>query len=304
MVITGGTGGIGAQMSRDLSARDYEVWMVGRNAARGQRMVDELGPLNSRFFRADLGSQTGVGQLAREIQQALGGRGLSALINNVGVVTANPVMTSEGVELTYAVNYLHPLLLSALLLPQLAQVGGKVIQTSTGYHHLVRVRQKDLDGRRWDSGMNVYGRAKLLSVLVGDVVGQAWAKFGVGVHFADPGMAETPLTKSMGADTFPWYGRFLLPLVKQIQKPIPLSWCASSAVHLVTALSLPTSGAYVLPGPILLPRPLVGFDFAQGTHHLRQTRPWLLPAYREALDESLADHLSESFSDKYSLASS
>ena len=188
---------------------------------------------------------------------------------------------ADGVELTFASNFVHPVLLACLLLPELQSAGGRVVQMRTGYHHLVRLNLSDLTGRRWDNGMNVYGRAKLLSVQAGEVIGKAWESRGVGWHFADPGMAETPLTRSMGPVDFPWYGRFLVPLVKHVQRPIPLSWCATSTLRLLTRRDLPAdSGVYVLPGPLILPRSLVGYDFDAGARGLEFSHRWFLEPYR------------------------
>lgn len=285
ILVTGGSAGIGKQLTVSLAGAGCRVLFVGRDADRGRALEDDLAArgLAAVFLRADLSSQDGVADLARRVD-GLVPRGLDALVNNLGGVTSTPQFTSDGVESTFAGNYLHPLLLACLLLPALERVGGRVVQMSTGYHHLVRLRRVDLTGRRWDCGMNVYGRAKLLAVQAGEVVGLRWRHRGVGWHFADPGMAETPLTRSMGADTFPWYGRFLMPLVKRVQHPIPLSWCASSTLRLMRADLPAPSGVYVLPGPLILPRPLVGFDPQAGAEGLEYSYRWLRPEYRPLVE--------------------
>lgn len=291
VLVTGGTGGIGGEISRELAAAGFEVWFVGRDPAKGRALEAELADRGQRgrFWPADLASQTGVVRLAEAVKAALGPQGLAGLVNNHGGVTAVRQFTPEGVEAIYAANFVHPVLLASLLLPELTRARGRVVQMSTGYHHLVKVRWGDLAGRRWDCGMNVYGRAKLLSVQAGEVIGERWRGRGVGWHFADPGMAETPLTRSMGPETFPWYGRFLMPLVKRVQRPIPLRWCATSTLRLLARRDLPAAtGVYVLPGPLVLPRPLVGFDRRAGAAALDWALGCLSPAYREGVATALA----------------
>lgn len=284
--MTGGSAGIGGQLTVSLARAGFEVFFVGRDWNRGQALQNRVtdGGDRALFLQADLSTQDGVMRLAGDLRAALaarGHRGLDALVNNLGGVTARRVFNGDGVESTFAGNYLHPLLLACALLPELELAGGRVVQMSTGYHHLIRLTQADLEGRRWDCGMNVYGRAKLLSVQAGEMVGRLWANRGVGWHFADPGMAETPLTRSMGPETFPWYGRFLMPVVKHVQRPIPLSWCASSTLRLLTRRDLPAAyGVYVLPGPVILPRALVGFDPRAGAQNLNYSYRWLRPEYR------------------------
>jgi hypothetical protein len=161
---------------------------------------------------------------------------------------------------------------------------------STGYHHLVRVTQADLAGLRWDCGMNVYGRAKLLSVQAGEVIGLRWRDRGVGWHFADPGMARTPLTLSMNPLDFPWYGRFLFRAVRQTQRCIPLDWCASSTLRLLGPRTLPrATGLYVLPGPVVLPRPLVGFNRQAGARFLKFSYRWFRPEYRALVESTTGE---------------
>lgn len=286
ILVTGGSAGIGKQLTVSLAQAGFRVLFVGRDPGRGRALEDHLGAMGlvATFVQADLSSQDGVADLVSRVEPLVAG-GLDGLVNNLGGVTAVPQKTADGVESTFAGNYLHPLLLACLLLPSLEAAGGRVVQMSTGYHHLVKLRRADLAGRRWDCGMNVYGRAKLLAVQAGEVVGVRWRERGVGWHFADPGMAETPLTRSMGAETFPWYGRFLMPLVKRVQHPIPLSWCASSTLRLLVRTDLPApSGVYVLPGPVILPRPLVGFDLRAGAAGLEYSYRWLKPGYRTLVE--------------------
>lgn len=295
VLVTGGSAGIGGQLTVSLARAGFDVFFVGRDADRGRALEQRLvgGGDRAHFLRADLASQDGVARLAGDLRVALaarGHRGLNALVNNLGGVYPTRRLTVDGVEATFASNFVHPLLLSCLLLPELESVGGRVVQMSTGYHHLVRLTRADLSGRRWDCGMNVYGRAKLLSVQAGDVVGQRWRRRGVGWHFADPGMAETPLTRSMGPVDFPWYGRFLVPVVKHVQRPIPLSWCTTSTLRLLTRRDLPApSGVYVLPGPLVLPRVLVGYDPIAGAAGLEFSYRWFLPEYRSVVTSATRD---------------
>ena len=290
VLVTGGSAGIGGQLTISLARAGFDVLFVGRDQSRGRALQDTIGRegCHALFIRADLSDQRGVARLAGEVRTALSARGhlgLGALVNNLGGVYPSRRLTADGVEATFASNFVHPLLLSCLLLPELEAVGGRVVQMSTGYHHLVRLTRADLTGRRWDCGLNVYGRAKLLSVQAGEVVGLRWRRRGVGWHFADPGMAETPLTRSMGPRDFPWYGRFLMPLVKWVQRPIPLSWCASSTLRLVAERYLPAStGVYVLPGPIILPRFLVGFDPRAGAAGLLFSYRWFLREFRSLVE--------------------
>jgi len=81
------------------------------------------------------------------------------------------------------------------------------------------------------------------------------------------------------------YGRFLVPAVKRIQRPIPLSWCATSTLRLLARRDLPAqTGVYVLPGPLILPRGLVGFDPRAGAAGLEFSYRWFRPEFRSVVE--------------------
>jgi hypothetical protein len=134
--------------------------------------------------------------------------------------------------------------------------------------------------------MNVYGRSKLVSVLAGYSLCQRWADEGVVVQFADPGMAWTPLTSTMGREFFPWYGRFLIPAIQTIQKRMPLSWAAWPAASLALDLEERRPGLYAIPGGLRLPMHLSATERYLGRFFLNLTLDrWLSEETRRSLSE-------------------
>ncbi len=286
-LVTGGSAGIGGQLTVSLARAGFEVFFVGRNSSRGRSLQNRIadGGDRAHFIQADLGTQYGTARCAGEVRAALaarGHKGLDVLVANLGGVFAAPVFTEDGVEATLASNFVHPLLLACLLLDQLEKARGRVIQMSSSYRYLVRVTPFDLDGSRWDCGMNVYGRAKTMALRAGDELGRRWKTRGVRWVFADPGMAETPLTRTMPLETFPVYGRFLMPTVKQLQRNVPLTWCVSGALRLVAG----SKTSYAGPG-FTVPRALVGFNRRAGARYLEWALARLRPEYRDAAAKAL-----------------
>ncbi|NNM54407.1 MAG: hypothetical protein HKM05_06765, partial [Spirochaetales bacterium] len=214
---------------------------------------------------------------------------LDVLINNVGGVWPDRQLTPEGLEKTLAINHVHPFLLSACLFPLLKASRGKVIHQSTGYHELVILTKKDWEQERFDAGMNVYGRSKKISLLAGLYQACLWQREGVGLQFADPGMAWTPLTRQMGKAYFPWYGQFLVPSIHALQKRIPLAWAAAPAVKLAIHPEDRRPGVYAFPPGIrLLLRPSKT-GWLRGRLFLAMTRErWFAPESRDALKAAFA----------------
>lgn len=282
VLVTGGTGGIGRAIAEALAARGAAVTITGRDPAKGLSLVDfwNRQGWDVRFFQADLGSQAGTLALAKEVLCT--DRPLDVLVNNVGGVWPNQQFTPDGLEKTLAVNHVHPFLLSEALFPLLAAARGKVIHMNTGYHFLVRVRKIDWEQKRFDSGMNVYGRSKLISILCGLYLGELWARHRISIQFADPGMAWTPLTSRMGKEYFPWYGRFLVPAIHQVQKALPLAWSAAPAVSLAQDQDDRRWGVYAFPPQFRLRLTPAWGEKIRGRYFLGLTLGrWLTPEARD-----------------------
>src|SRR5581483_605472 len=117
ILVTGATAGLGKEVARELAQRGATVLVHGRNAERIEQTLAELaeGTGSQRLIpcQADLASLEQVRGLAEQVS----GRGpLHGLINNAGVAAPEPEKSADGYELTFAVNYLAPFLLTRLLL--------------------------------------------------------------------------------------------------------------------------------------------------------------------------------------------
>jgi NAD(P)-dependent dehydrogenase (short-subunit alcohol dehydrogenase family) len=123
ILVTGATDGLGRRVTERLAAPDVHLLVHGRDAGRGQEVVEavEAARGSARFYQADFASLKAVRRLAETI--AAEHPQIDVLINNAGIALDNaPRQTSEdGHELTFAVNYLAPFLLTRLLLPCLGR---------------------------------------------------------------------------------------------------------------------------------------------------------------------------------------
>ena len=105
---------------RRLAADGWHVILHGRNVERGQEVLDEIareGRGSARFYRADFASFEEVRELARSVQRDYGR--LDVLVNNAGIGSApeERLVSDDGHELRFQVNYLAPFLLTHMLLP-------------------------------------------------------------------------------------------------------------------------------------------------------------------------------------------
>jgi NAD(P)-dependent dehydrogenase (short-subunit alcohol dehydrogenase family) len=110
VLVTGSTDGLGRELARALAADGAHVIVHGRNAERGQALVDEIaasGKGSASFRGADFASLQAVREFADAIAQAH--PKLDLLVNNAGVAfmgEGERITSADGHELQFAVNYL------------------------------------------------------------------------------------------------------------------------------------------------------------------------------------------------------
>ena len=124
-LVTGGTDGIGKEIARGLAARGCELLVVGSDAEKGERAVQDLRQSTRNadiaFLRADLALMRETRVLAERVGARW--RALDYLVLNAGVVLGRRELTQE-IERSFAINYLSRFVLARQLLPLLASGGG------------------------------------------------------------------------------------------------------------------------------------------------------------------------------------
>ena len=166
VLITGATDGLGKRVAHDLAAAGATVLLHGRDPERGDIAMREIregtGNDDLRYYLADLSSLNEVRRLAGEIQSDHDR--LDVLINNAGIFARERTITEDGFELTFAVNYLAPFLLTRLLLPLLrASAPARIVNVASAGQSPVDF-DDPMSERRYD-GMRAYARSKLALVM-------------------------------------------------------------------------------------------------------------------------------------------
>lgn len=163
IIITGASDGIGAAAARQLASSPHRLILIGRSVEKTRAVAEETG---AEWFTADFARLDDVRELAGKITEAVGDDGIHVLANNAGGIFGDRTPTVDGFEKTMQVNHLAPFLLTNLLLPQLLQAEGTVINTSSIAHRLFgHLDVDDLDNSRRFSPNKAYGDAKLANVL-------------------------------------------------------------------------------------------------------------------------------------------
>ncbi|HEU4613717.1 MAG TPA: SDR family oxidoreductase [Kofleriaceae bacterium] len=171
VLVTGSTDGIGRQTARQLAAKGMKVIVHGRSKPKVDAALawlrEELpgGELEGVAF--DLGRLADVRRGAEQVL-ALAPK-LHVLVNNAGIFATERIVTSDGVEMSFAVNYLGPFLLTELLGPRLTdsadEMASRVINLSSVAHTRGRIHFDDLQLEGSWTGYAAYAQSKLAQVM-------------------------------------------------------------------------------------------------------------------------------------------
>jgi NAD(P)-dependent dehydrogenase (short-subunit alcohol dehydrogenase family) len=195
-LITGANSGVGKATALGLARMGATVVMVCRNQAKGEEAQKEVqaqsGNSDVHLLLADLSSQQSIRELVAQFQQQFSQ--LHVLINNAGVVPLGRRETVDGLEMTFAVNYLAPFLLTNLLLDTLkASAPARIINVSSDAHEAGYINMDDLQSKNSFSFMKVYGQSKLALVLSTYELARRLEGTGVTVNALHPGFVTTNL---------------------------------------------------------------------------------------------------------------
>jgi NAD(P)-dependent dehydrogenase (short-subunit alcohol dehydrogenase family) len=167
VLITGATDGLGRGVALELAARGATLLLHGRDATRGQALVEQIGSDRARFYQADFASLEQVRTMGERI--AADESRLHVLVNNAGIGTTLPgdgarLESQDGYELRFQVNYLAGFLLTrtleALLL---ASAPSRVVNVSSAGQ--LPIDFDDVMLERDYSGVRAYCQSKLAQIM-------------------------------------------------------------------------------------------------------------------------------------------
>jgi NAD(P)-dependent dehydrogenase (short-subunit alcohol dehydrogenase family) len=241
VLVTGATSGIGEATATRLAALGATVLAVGRTAPRGRAAVERIRASSAtaavRMLVADLAKQDDVRALAGEVNGSIGR--LDVVINNAGVDVGARSVTPDGLELTFAVNYLAPFLLTSLLVDLLkASAPSRIINVASSAYRGGEIDFDDLQNER-RFGQRAYNNSKLALVLFTYELARRLDGTGVTANCVDPGFVRT----SLGSTLAPGYrllGALMWPFMATPEEAARTTVFAASSPDLTEV-----TGAYL-----------------------------------------------------------
>jgi NAD(P)-dependent dehydrogenase (short-subunit alcohol dehydrogenase family) len=187
VLVTGATDGLGRHVARKLAVKGATVLVHGRNQERLEAILEDVrgqeGGGEARSYVADLSSLAAVRGLAERIL-ADEGR-LDVLVNNAGMVSRERRMSEDGVELTFAVNYLSHFLLTGLLMPLLRNSGpARIVNVASAGQSPIDFSDPMLE-RDYDA-MRAYSQSKLAQIMFTFELAERERNAGVTVNALHP----------------------------------------------------------------------------------------------------------------------
>ncbi|MFD1389124.1 SDR family oxidoreductase [Oceanobacillus oncorhynchi subsp. oncorhynchi] len=215
VLITGANSGIGFATAAILAKQGCRIILVCRNEKKGeearQKLLKAADNKAIDLLIADLSSQQEIRKLAEQVQKRYSK--LDVLINNAGGVFSQYQVNNDGFEMTFAVNYLAPFLLTHLLLDQLkATDSGRVVNIASVMEDKKFEPDNAVNQTASDySGMQAYKTAKTAVLMMTYYMSERLSNSGVTVNALHPGFIYTPQATRMAP-------RFLRPVMKLFSK--------------------------------------------------------------------------------------
>lgn len=219
VVITGATSGIGYQTARKYASHGANLVTINRDEHKSEALCQALERefgVTCDYLLADLGRLADV----HRVGNVLAGLPvpIDVLIHNAGIYLSQKRLTEDGIEMTFAVNYLASFVINNLVKEKLkAERRARIILVSSeGYRFAVwglRLDDLNWDRRRY-TGLRAYGASKIAQILAMLVFHDDLCASGVTINAMHPGMVSTNTGRDNGP-IYRWYKRNFLDRLSQ-----------------------------------------------------------------------------------------
>lgn len=206
-LVTGATQGIGKETARALARQGARVIITGRDAARGEAVVEELraDANNPRVELAlvDFASFRSVRSFLDDVRVRVDH--LDVLVNNAGGYFPNRRETEDGHEWTFQVNHLGYFMTTLGLFDRLRAAGdARVVCVSSDAHLAGAIDLDDLDRKKRWHGFRAYAASKLMNILFAREAARRFPG-AIAVNAQHPGVVASGFGLGDGGLINAWY---------------------------------------------------------------------------------------------------
>lgn len=197
VIVTGGHGGIGLEVTRALAKAGASVLVGARNPRAAGTALE--GFPHVTVEKLDLIDPTSIITFASHWLDT--GKPLHILVNNAGA-SGGPERDARGYETQFATNHLGHFQLTNALLPSLRAAGqARVVNVSSGAQRFGRIRWDDPNFAQDFNSLAAYAQSKTANVLFAVELDRRWSADGIRGYAVHPGVvAGTKLNSAAGDD--------------------------------------------------------------------------------------------------------
>jgi NAD(P)-dependent dehydrogenase (short-subunit alcohol dehydrogenase family) len=193
-MVTGASSGIGRETALGLAKLGGRVIMVCRDPQRGKAALEYVhnggGNYPAELMLADLSSQDQVRALVNNLKLKTGS--LHVLVNNAGIIVGKRELSVDGIEMTFAVNYLACFMLTNLLVDLLKQgAPARVVNMTSSLHKAVRLDFDNLQGEKKYNRDRIYAQSKLADIIFTNELARRLEGTGVTANSVCPGAVSS-----------------------------------------------------------------------------------------------------------------
>lgn len=201
VLITGASGGLGAETARALASKGATVVITARDIEKARSAVDAIvastGNDDITIESVELGSLASICEFGERWNT--NHERLDLLINNAGVMACPQDTTSDGFERQFGTNHLGHFLLTGLVAPTLLANGsGRIVNLSSRGHFRGTVDLEDpMFERRPYEKWQAYGQAKTANILHAVELDRRLSGRGIRAFALHPGVIMTDLGRHL-----------------------------------------------------------------------------------------------------------
>jgi dehydrogenase/reductase SDR family protein 12 len=214
-LITGASGGIGRQIALDAAGAGASVTAVARNGAKLAQLIADARALGIRGLDTEVCDFSLQADTARLVEKLAGsGRCIDVLVNNVGVLSDDHVLTGEGRESSFTVNLLsHYLLTEGLIRRGVFAAGRPLVINMTsagGYNVPLNTAMLNVVDPARFNGTAAYGFHKRAMMVLNQYWRGRFGPRGFTFYVMHPGWADTEGVKR----SLPRFRKILKPILR------------------------------------------------------------------------------------------
>ncbi len=205
-LVTGASGGLGAETARAFAEKGAQVILTARNVPKGQSVAKSIrestGNDRVDVEELELGSFESIRAFAKRFlaQHDV----LNILVNNAGVMACPFAETAHGFEMQFGTNHLGHFLMTCLIADALMKgAPSRVVSVSSRGHRASPVVFDDINfARRPYDKWLAYGQSKTANVLFAVELERRLGRSGVHANAVHPGVILTDLPRHLVPEDF------------------------------------------------------------------------------------------------------